>query len=169
MLILLMGVFFKYTVEMASDGMICVPRCMKIGLRIQVICIKDITSTIWGAAVLVLLMGRIYDLCRWDDLRRHDTYIPSFMKIDSGIQVILRVLLEQLEKLWCLYYRWEGFLKYAIEMTSGGMTYMPSFMKIGAGVHAMLRFCLRNRRRCNVGITDKRDLWIPPLRWAQVP
>jgi hypothetical protein len=42
-------------------------------------------------------------------------------------------------------------------------------MKIGAGVQAILRFYLRNLRVYNVGITDVRDLWITPLRWAQVP
>jgi hypothetical protein len=44
--------------------------------------------------------------------------------------------------------------KYAIEMSSCGMTYVPSLMKIGTCVQAILRFCLRNFRGCNVGITD---------------
>jgi hypothetical protein len=47
-----------------------------------------ITSTMWEDAVLVLLMVRIYDAHRWDDLRWHDIYVLSFMTIDSGIWVI---------------------------------------------------------------------------------
>jgi hypothetical protein len=45
-------------------------------------------------------------------------------------------------------------MKYAVEITS-----LPSFMKIGTGVQAILRFCLRNLRGCDVGITDRRDLF----------
>jgi hypothetical protein len=37
-------------------------------------------------------MGGMCDEYRSDNLRRHDTCIPSFMTIDSGIKVILRVL-----------------------------------------------------------------------------
>jgi hypothetical protein len=33
---------------------------------------------------------------------------------------------------------------------------------------AILRFCLRNLRSCNIGITDRTDLWITPLRWAWI-
>jgi hypothetical protein len=85
--------------------------------------IKVIISTIWEAAVLVLLMGRICDVCRWDNLRWHDTHIPRFMKIGSGIKVILRVFPQQFERLWCWYYWWEGFMMYSIETVSDGMIY----------------------------------------------
>jgi hypothetical protein len=37
-----------------------------------------------------------------------------------------------------------GFLKYAVQMASGGMTYIQDLMKTGTGVQAILRFCLRN-------------------------
>jgi hypothetical protein len=40
---------------------------------------------------------------------------PNFMTIDLDSQVILR-LLQQIERLQCWYYWWEGFMKYAIEM-----------------------------------------------------
>jgi hypothetical protein len=30
--------------------------------------------------------------------------------------------------------RWEGFMKYAVEMGSGAMIYIPSFIKIGSGI-----------------------------------
>jgi hypothetical protein len=81
--------------------------------------IKGITSTIWEAALLILLMRGIYDVRHWDDLRWHDIYIPSFLKIGTCAQ-------------------------------------------------AILRFRLRNLGGWNVGITDGRDLWITPLRGAQV-
>jgi hypothetical protein len=48
-------------------------------------------------------------------------YILSFMRIGSGIRVILRLLPQQFEMLQCWYYWWEGFMKYAVEMTSCGM------------------------------------------------
>jgi hypothetical protein len=48
-------------------------------------------------------------------------YIPSFMKIGSGLQVILRLRLQS-ETLHCWYYEWEGFVMYAVEMTSDYMT-----------------------------------------------
>jgi hypothetical protein len=41
--------------------------------------------------------------------------------IGSGIQVILSV-----------------FLKYAVEMASGGMIYIPSFIKIGSGIQKLI-------------------------------
>jgi hypothetical protein len=31
-----------------------------------------------------------------------------------------------------------GILKYAVEMTSGGMVYIPSFIKIGSGTQKLL-------------------------------
>jgi hypothetical protein len=134
--------------------------------------IKVITSTVWETAVLVLLMGVIYEVQHWDDLRWqicikvpwrlvqafkqywgyyldglrdcsvgitdagdlwcvrsedlrwHDTYIPSLMTVGSGIWIILRVL-PQLERLHC-WYCWWGFLKYPFKMASGGMIYQAS-------------------------------------------
>jgi hypothetical protein len=43
--------------------------------------------------VLVLL---IYHVHHRHGLRWHDTYIPSFTKIDTGVQVILRFCLRNL-------------------------------------------------------------------------
>jgi hypothetical protein len=48
---------------MASEDMIYVQIFMKICSDIQII---------WEAAMLLLLMGRMYDICRWDDLRWYD-------------------------------------------------------------------------------------------------
>jgi hypothetical protein len=43
-----------------------------------------------------------------------------------------------------------------------------SFIKIGTGVQTILRFCLSNLKCCNTAITDGRDLWCTPLKWAKV-
>jgi hypothetical protein len=51
-------------------------------------------------------------------------YIPSFINIRSGIQVILTLLSHQFERLQCWYYCWEEFIKYVIEVASGGMIYI---------------------------------------------
>jgi hypothetical protein len=44
----------------------------------------------------------------------------------------------QFKKLQCWYYRWEGFMKYAVEMASGGLTCIPVFIKISSGVQKLL-------------------------------
>jgi hypothetical protein len=58
--------------------------------------------------------------------------------LDSGIQVILRLLLKQFERLQYLYYQWVGFMKYTIEMASGSMMSIPSFIKINIGIQKLL-------------------------------
>jgi hypothetical protein len=83
---------------MASEGMIYVPNFMKIGSDISGN-IKVIILTTWEAAVIVLLMERMYDICRSDDLSWHDTCVPSIMTIGSGIEVKFGVLLQQFESL----------------------------------------------------------------------
>jgi hypothetical protein len=45
--------------------------------------------------------------------------ISTFMIIGSGIQVILGLLPQQVERLQCWYCLREGFMKYAIETASG--------------------------------------------------
>jgi hypothetical protein len=71
------------------------------------------------------------------------THTPSLITINSGIRVILRVIHQQFEMLYCWYYWWEGFVMYTFE--SGlrwhdTYEYTSSFMKIGTGVQAILRF-----------------------------
>jgi hypothetical protein len=51
-----------------------------------------------------------------------------------------------------------GFMKYAIEMASGGIYYILSFMKFHTDIQAIIRFCLSNFKGCNVGIIDGWDL-----------
>jgi hypothetical protein len=64
----------------------------------------------------------------------HDIYIPSFMKIDTVVKVILRFCIRNLRGLNVGYYWWEGFMKCAVEMDSAGMIYVPSSMMIGSGI-----------------------------------
>jgi hypothetical protein len=33
--------------------------------------------------------------------------------------------------------RWEGFMKYVVEMGSGALIYIPSFIKIGSGIQKL--------------------------------
>jgi hypothetical protein len=35
--------------------------------------------------------------------------------------------------------RWEGFMKYAVEIGSGVMIYIPSFIKFGSGIEKLVR------------------------------
>jgi hypothetical protein len=41
-------------------------------------------------------------------------------------------------------------------------------MKVVAGIEGILRFSLTNLKGCNVSITEGRDIWSVPLKWAQV-
>jgi uncharacterized RmlC-like cupin family protein len=50
-------------------------------------------------------------------------YVPDFIMISSGIQVILRSLTQQFERLQCWYYRWVGVEKYTIDVGSHTMIY----------------------------------------------
>jgi hypothetical protein len=47
-------------------------------------------------------MGRIYDTIEMTSDGM--THMPGFMTIFSGIEVILRVLPQQFERLYCWYY-----------------------------------------------------------------
>lgn len=76
--------------------------------------------------MLVLLMGEIYEVRHWDGLGHYDIY-TTYMTNCPGIQVILRLLTQQFERLRCWYYCWEGFVKYTVEMAVGGMIYIRSF------------------------------------------
>jgi hypothetical protein len=45
---------------------------------------------------------------------------------------------QQFDRLQCWYWWWEGFMKYVVEMGSGGMLYIPSFLEIGSGIQKLL-------------------------------
>jgi hypothetical protein len=55
-----------------------------------------------------------------------------------------------------------------VEMASHGMIYIPLFTKISTGIQAISRISLSNLNGCKIGITDGKELYIVPLRWAQV-
>jgi hypothetical protein len=98
---------------------------------------KVITPTIWEAAVLVLPAEDIYDICLEMALGCM-MYTRLFMTIGVGIQLILKLLPQQFERLQCWYYWREEFMKYAVEMASGGIIYIPGFIKISSGVQKLL-------------------------------
>jgi hypothetical protein len=61
-------------------------------------------------------------------------YLPSFMKIATGLQAILRFWLRNLKGCNVGITDGRDVQKCAVEMGSGGMIYIPSFMKICLGI-----------------------------------
>jgi hypothetical protein len=57
--------------------------------------IEGITSTVWEAVVLVLLVRGIYNVRHWDGVSGM-IFLPSIMKIGTGLQAILRFCLRNL-------------------------------------------------------------------------
>jgi hypothetical protein len=51
--------------------------------------IKVITTAVWEAAMLVLLVTGIYEVCHWDGIRSNDT--SRFMAIGWGIKTVRRI------------------------------------------------------------------------------
>jgi hypothetical protein len=72
--------------------------------------------------------------------------LPSFIKIGSEIQVILRLLPYKFYSLQCWYYWGEEFICYAIEVALGGTMCIPSFNKNGSSGESILRFRFNNLR-----------------------
>jgi hypothetical protein len=87
--------------------------------------------------MLVLLMGGIYELCRWDGFAWYDIRIEfhdDLFRHSSNIKVIVSTSYEAaMLVFWC-----EVFMNYAVEMTSGGMVYIPSSMKISIGIGVLV-------------------------------
>jgi hypothetical protein len=67
------------------------------------------------------------------------TYIPDFMTFSLDIQVVLRLVPQQSQKVQCCYYWEEWFLKQAVKMDSGGMTCIPSLIKTDFEIHVLLK------------------------------
>jgi hypothetical protein len=61
-------------------------------------------------------------------------FYTKFMTISSGIQLVLRLVTEKFQRLPCYYHWFKRFIKYAVEMTSGGIIYIPALINIGWGV-----------------------------------
>jgi hypothetical protein len=80
--------------------------------------------------MLVLLMGMIYEVRRWDGLKWHDIYVPSFMKIDYRRSSNIKVLPQQFER----YYWKEGFAIYGVEIGSDSMIHAQNSMTIESSI-----------------------------------
>jgi hypothetical protein len=106
--------------------------------------------------MLVLLMGRIHDVCRWNYLKWHDTYILSFTTISSGIQEILRVSPQQFERLLYWYYSWNGCLQHAIQMASGVDDISTKFHDERLRSSSNIKGIISTIWGYSVGITDER-------------
>jgi hypothetical protein len=122
--------------------------------------IRDITSTIWEAAMLVFMISGIYGMYRWDSIRRRNMYANFHdyrLRNSSNIKVITSEILEvsMLVLLIGRIYevrRWDGLRWHDI--------HTPSLMRIDFCIQQILKFCLSNSRRCNVGISNgRKDLW----------
>jgi hypothetical protein len=79
------------------------------------------------------------------------------------------------ENLQCLYYRWDRFMKYAVEVTSGDMicSYIPRFFRytpwlFGTSLQIIFRYWITSMRFWNVGIIYLRNLRNMSLQWPQV-
>jgi hypothetical protein len=74
-------------------GMIYVPSLMTIGSAIRLI-LRALLKKFEGLYMSVILMKGIYNTRHWDGLRWHDRYFTGFVKICTGVQVILRFVSE---------------------------------------------------------------------------
>lgn len=62
-------------------------------------------------------------------------FIPNFMKMGSGIEVILGLLPQNLRG-FSVYWQ-ERFMKYTNEVASGSVILIPSFVMISTGIQIM--------------------------------
>jgi hypothetical protein len=122
--------------------------------------IKVTNSTIWEAAVLVLLTGEVYEACLWDSLRRHEihaTFYDDRFRYSSNITIITTPISEAAVLVLLIggvyeLRRWDG-LKwhdistkfhdvstriYSILMASGVTIHIPRVMKMGTVVRKLL-------------------------------
>jgi hypothetical protein len=67
-------------------------------------------------------------------------YVPSFMKIGTGVQAILRFYLENLRG--CNVGITDGIyglsIAYAVVMCSGSIIYIPCFINIGSAIQKLM-------------------------------
>jgi hypothetical protein len=103
------------------------------------------------------------------------TFMLNIMTIGSGIQVILRLLPQQIERLQYWYYWRESFMIHTTAIVLGDMIYIPSFMTIGSGIQVMLRLLpyeyerlwCRGCKKCAVEICSGSLSWrlVPAFKW----
>jgi hypothetical protein len=58
--------------------------------------------------------------------------------------------------------RWEGFIKYAVEMGSGAMMYIPNFIKTGSGIHELTGNSQTHRH------TDRMEIALPCFYFVKI-
>jgi hypothetical protein len=129
---------------MGKCDMICVRSFIKIYIGIRGI--LRFSPAIWISVMLVLPMGRIYDVRHgnyigWDNTRAkfNDDWFRYFKYNYIYYRNSLRgcnVGITNRIDLWSTPFVIDSY----------GMIYIPSFSKIGEGVQAILRLCLRNLR-----------------------
>jgi hypothetical protein len=149
--------FSKYTIQMASDGMIYVPSFMRTGSGILVL-LRLLPQQSDRPHIITNGKDLWYITERWPQMawHIHAKFHDNQFRSSCNIKVITSriweaiVLVLLMRDLWCMPLRWTEVAWY-INITS--------FMKIGTGIQANFRFCLSNLKGCNTGITDRRDLW----------
>jgi hypothetical protein len=105
---------------------IYIPSFMKTGSGIQVI-LRLLPQQFDGLQCWCYWLGGIYEVCHWDDPRRHDihTKFHDYHCRNSGYY------LKNLRGCKSWYYWWERFTKYRAEVTLGGVMYIWCFFTIG--------------------------------------
>jgi hypothetical protein len=112
------------------------------GLRWHDICrfrhwhnIKVIASTIWEAAMLVLLKWGTHEIWRWDGLTLlniHTKFHDDWFRRSSNNKLMTATIWEAvilvllMRRIYVIYF----------ELFSCGMIYVPSFMKMSRGIQA---------------------------------
>jgi hypothetical protein len=129
---------------MTSSGMMYIPSLMTIGSEIRVI-LRILPQQFERLyVVLVLLMGRICDVRRWDSLSGMIyTKQDYWYRRSSNI----KVLSQKSERMQYWYYWHEGFIKYAAEMAPDDMICVPSSTRTGSGIQVILRLLPRQSER----------------------
>jgi hypothetical protein len=65
-------------------------------------------------------------------------YIPSYMKIDTGVQATVKFCLRNFRDCNVGITDGRDFFNYAVEMGSSAVIYKPSFIKIGSGIQKLI-------------------------------
>jgi hypothetical protein len=99
---------------------------------------KDSTSTHWEVHVFRLSMRGIYEISRWDDLKRYD--ISAKIHDDRSRHWYNIKIISTFWEAAVLVFPTGHFIKYAVEMTSVGMIYIPNFTTIGSDIQVIWMF-----------------------------
>jgi hypothetical protein len=76
-------------------------------------------------------MVLIYEVRRWNGFRWYYIYIYTELHEDLfGHSINIKVITATFERLQYCHYRWDGLMKYAVQMASGCMIYVPRFKAV---------------------------------------